>query len=244
MAKENIIFGIRPVIEAIKAGKEIEKILVQTSLRSENSWELRKLTTEIGIPVQYVPLEKLNRVTMKNHQGVIAYISPVTYQPLENIVPALFEDGKTPLLLILDRITDVRNIGAIARTAECVGVHAIIVPSKGSGLINEDTVKTSAGAIYKIPVCREDNLKDSIDFLRSSGLQIVSCTEKAEKPFYEGDFHGPVAIIMGSEDDGISEEYLKRSDLLVRIPLLGETESLNVSVAAGILLYEVVKQRM
>lgn len=244
MAKENIIFGIRPVIEAIKAGKEIEKILVQTSLRSENSWELRKLTTELTIPVQYVPLEKLNRVTMKNHQGVIAYISPVVYQPLSNIVPALFEEGKTPLLLILDRITDVRNIGAIARTAECVGVDAIIVPSKGSGLINEDTVKTSAGAIYKIPVCREDNLKDTIEFLKSSGLQIVSCTEKAEKPFYESDFRGPLAIIMGSEDDGISEEYLKRSDIMVRIPLLGETESLNVSVAAGILLYEVVKQRM
>lgn len=232
------------MIEAIKAGKEIEKILVQTGLRSENSWELRKLTSDLSIPVQHVPIEKLNRVTQKNHQGIIAYISPVSYQPLENIVPDLFEQGKIPLLLILDRITDVRNIGAIARTAECAGVHAIIVPSKGSGLINEDTVKTSAGAIYKIPVCREENLKTTIDFLKNSGLQIISCTEKAEKAYYETDYREPLAIIMGSEDDGISEEYLKRSDEMVRIPVLGETESLNVSVAAGVLLYEVVKQRM
>jgi 23S rRNA (guanosine2251-2'-O)-methyltransferase len=243
LSKENIIFGIRPIIEAIKAGKEIEKILLQTNLKGENSWELRKLTTELDIPVQYVPIEKLNRVTQKNHQGVIAYISPVIYQPLEQIVPSLFENGKTPFLLILDRITDVRNFGAIARTAECAGVHAIVVPSKGSGLINEDAVKTSAGALYKIPVCREENLKTTIEFLKDSGLKIISCTEKGEQLYYEADYREPLAIIMGSEEDGVSQEYLKRSDAMVKLPVLGEIESLNVSVAAGIVLYEVVKQR-
>lgn len=243
MSKENIIFGIRPIIEAIKAGKEIEKILLQTNLKGENSWELRKLTTELDIPVQYVPIEKLNRVTQKNHQGVIAYISPVIYQPLDQIVPSLFENGKTPFLLILDRITDVRNFGAIARTAECAGVHAIVVPSKGSGLINEDAVKTSAGALYKIPVCREENLKTTIEFLKDSGLKIISCSEKGDKLYYEADYREPLALIMGSEEDGVSQEYLKRSDAMVKLPVLGEIESLNVSVAAGIVLYEVVKQR-
>ncbi len=243
MSKENIIFGIRPVIEAIKAGKEIDRILIQNGLKSENSWELKKLIGELNIPVQYVPLEKLNKVTQKNHQGIICFISEISYQPLENILPMIFEKGRNPLLLILDRITDVRNFGAITRTAECAGVDAIIIPSKGSARINADAVKTSAGAIYKIPICREDNLKNSIEFIKDSGIEIIACTEKATESYSDISYDKPCAIILGSEDDGISPEYLKRADKKTRIPLSGEIESLNVSVAAGIILFEAVKQR-
>lgn len=232
------------MIEAIKAGKEIDRVLMQNGLKSENSWELKKLIAELNIPVQYVPIDKLNRVTFKNHQGVICYISEVAYQPLENILPMIFEKGENPFLLICDRITDVRNFGAIARTAECAGVHAIIIPSKGAARINADTVKTSAGAIYKIPVCREDNLKNTIDFLKESGIEIIACTEKATVPYHSIDYNKPIAIIMGSEEDGISQEYLKKSDKTILIPLQGETESLNVSVAAGIILFEAVKQKL
>jgi 23S rRNA (guanosine2251-2'-O)-methyltransferase len=243
VSKENIIFGIWPVIEAIKAGKEIDRVLIQTGLKSESSWELKKLTADLQIPVQYVPIEKLNKITHKNHQGIICFISEVAYQPLENVLPMIYEKGETPLILILDRITDVRNFGAICRTAECAGVHAIVIPSKGAARINADAVKASAGAIYKIPICREDNLKNTIDFIKESGIEIIACTEKTEENYYSANFCKPVAIIMGSEEDGISAEYLKKSDVKIRIPLSGEIESLNVSVAAGVVLFEAVKQR-
>ncbi len=243
MSKENIIFGIRPVIEAIKSGKEIDRLLIQTGLKSEGSWELKKLTGELQIPVQYVPLEKLNKITRMNHQGIICFISEIAYQPLENILPMVYEKGKDPFLLIVDRITDVRNFGAITRTAEGAGVDAVIIPSKGSARINADAVKASAGAIYKIPVCREDNLKKTIDFIKESGITIIACTEKATKSYTEVDYSKPCAIILGSEEDGVSQEYLHKADEMVRIPLAGEIESLNVSVAAGIILFEVVKQR-
>lgn len=243
MAKDNVVYGIRPVIEAIKAGKEIEKILIQNGLRSEGFHELRALINELNIPFQYAPLEKLNKVTYNNHQGIIAYMSSIVYQSLENIVAGTFEEGKTPLILILDRITDVRNFGAIARTAECAGVHAIVIPSRGAAQINPDAVKTSAGALNNIPVCRSENLKDTIKFLKHSGLKIVACTEKAEDFYYKADFTEPLAIILGSEENGISGEYLKLSDLNVKIPILGMTDSLNVSVATGIILFEAIKQR-
>lgn len=242
--KSQMLFGIRPVIEAIKAGKDVEKILIQQGLTGELFNELKNILKESKIPFQYVPVEKLTRVTGKNHQGVIAFVSPVTYQSVENIIPSLYESGKTPLLLILDRITDVRNFGAITRTAECAGVNAIIIPSRGAAQINADALKTSAGALFKIPICRSENLKHTIDFLKESGLQIVSCTEKTNTYYYEVNFKLPTAIVMGSEEDGISEEYLKRSDFKTKIPLIGEIESLNVSVATGIILYEVVKQRL
>lgn len=241
--KGQMLFGIRPVIEAINAGKDVEKIIIQQGLTGELFNELRILLKNSEIPFQYVPVEKLNRVTNKNHQGVIAYVSPVTYQNIENIIPDIYESGKIPLLLILDRITDVRNFGAITRTAECAGVNAIIIPSRGAAQINADAVKTSAGALFNIPICRSENLKHTIDFLKESGLQIVSCTEKTDTYYYEADLKIPTAIIMGSEEDGISEEYLKRSDFRGKIPLIGEIPSLNVSVATGIILYEAVKQR-
>lgn len=239
----SIIFGTRAVIEAINAGKEIDRVFIQDRLRNELANELRKLVIDHKIPYQFVPVEKLNRLTQKNHQGVVAYISVVTYYRTEDILPLVFEKGKVPLFLILDRITDVRNFGAIARSAECAGVDAIIIPSRGAAQVNGDAVKTSAGALHKIPVCREENLKTTIEYLKESGLQIVSCTEKTDSYYYDLDLTQPTAIIMGSEEDGISGEYLKRSDHKAKIPLMGEIGSLNVSVAAGVILYEAVRQR-
>ena len=244
MEKDTMIYGVRPVIEALQAGKEIEKVLVVTGLKSELFPEMRKLLNEKEIPMQYVPIEKLNRVTRQNHQGVIAFVSPIVYEDYEQIVPALFDIGRNPLVLILDRITDVRNFGAIARTAECAGVDAIIVPSRGSALMGADAVKTSAGALFKIPVCRSANLKDTIDYMKACGLQVVAATEKATDYHFQIDLTLPTAIMMGSEEDGVSPEYLKRCDKQIRIPMAGEIESLNVSVAAGVILFEAVKQRM
>jgi 23S rRNA (guanosine2251-2'-O)-methyltransferase len=244
MEKDTMIYGVRPVIEALQAGKEIEKVLVVNGLKSELFPEMRKLLNEKDIPMQYVPAEKLNRVTRQNHQGVIAFVSPIIYEDYEQIVPALFDIGRNPLVLILDRITDVRNFGAIARTAECAGVDAIIVPSRGSALMGADAVKTSAGALFKIPVCRSVNLKDTIDYMKACGLQVVAATEKASDYHFQIDLTIPTAILMGSEEDGVSPEYLKRCDQRIRIPMAGEIESLNVSVAAGIILFEAVKQRM
>ncbi len=243
MKKENLIYGIRPVIEAVKSSKEIDKLLIQRGLRNNMFYELKKLIKKFNIPFQYVPVEKLNRITSKNHQGIICFLSYISYQQIEDILPTIYEQGEAPLILILDRITDVRNMGAIARTAECAGVNAIIIPSKGSAQINPDAVKTSAGALLKIPVHRSNNLKNTIEYLKNSGLKIVACTEKTNDLYYSVDFALPTAIIMGSEENGVSEEYLKISDSKVKIPLKGEIESLNVSVAAGIILYEAVKQR-
>ncbi len=243
MKKENIIYGIRPIIEAVKSGKEIDKILIQTGLNNELYFQLRKLINEFEIPFQYVPVKKLNRITSKNHQVVICFISNIAYHNIENLLPGIYEDGKLPLLLILDRITDVRNMGAIARTAECAGVHAIIIPEKGSAQINSDTIKASAGSLYKIPVCKSKNLKNTIEYLKESGVQIIAATEKAGNYYTSADFTKPTAIIMGSEENGVSGEYLKRSDFKVKIPILGDIESLNVSVATGVILYEAVNQR-
>jgi len=244
MEKDKMVYGVRPVIEALQAGKEIEKVLVVTGLKSELFPEMRKMLNEKDIPMQYVPIEKLNRVTRQNHQGVIAFVSPIVYEDYEQIIPALFDIGRNPLVLILDRITDVRNFGAIARTAECAGVDAIIVPSRGSALMGADAVKTSAGALFKIPVCRSVNLKDTIDYIKACGLQVVAATEKATDYHFQIDLTLPTAIMLGSEEDGVSPEYLKRCDQRVRIPMVGEIESLNVSVAAGVILFEAVKQRM
>ncbi|MBI3502256.1 MAG: 23S rRNA (guanosine(2251)-2'-O)-methyltransferase RlmB [Bacteroidetes bacterium] len=238
------IFGIHPILEAIRAGKDIEKVFMQKGTGNTLMSELYKEITEYKIPFQFVPPEKLNHlVKSKNHQGVVALLSPITYQNIENIIPTVFEKGETPLVLILDRITDVRNLGAIARTAECAGVHVLIVPAKGSAQINSDAIKTSAGAIFNLPICRSENLKHTIEFLKRSGLQIIGCTEKGNKKINELNFSLPTAIIIGSEEDGISEEYLNRCDAEAAIPLLGQTASLNVSVAAGITLYEVMRQK-
>lgn len=239
-----MIYGIHAVTEAIRAGKEIDKLFLQEGLKSDLSSELRRLTKENNIIYVMVPGAKLERIAAgKNHQGCVAFLSSVSYSKIENILPAVFEAGRTPLLLILDRITDVRNFGAIARSAECAGVDAIIIPTRGSAQINADAVKTSAGALHSIPVCREDNIKATLEYLKESGLRIASCTEKGSTPHSSTDLSGPLAIIMGSEEDGISPEYLKRSDVRILIPMRGKISSLNVSVATGIVLFEVLRQR-
>jgi 23S rRNA (guanosine2251-2'-O)-methyltransferase len=243
--KENneFVFGIRAVIEAVKAGRDIETIYLQRGLAGDLFTELKTLLHGTLIPLSSVPVEKLNRMSQKNHQGVIAVISPITYENIEDIIPAIFEKGETPLILVLDSVTDVRNMGAIARTAACVGVHAIVVPLKNAAQINADAIKTSAGALFNIPICRHDNLKKICLFLQDSGLQIVACTEKTTDLIYAPDYTMPTAIIMGSEDEGISNDLLRVANHLAKIPMAGKIESLNVSVAAGVILYEAVRQR-
>lgn len=242
--QNQLIFGIRPVIEAIEAGKEIENLFIQRGLGGALFRELQSVVQIHNIKYQLVPVEKLNRLSSKNHQGVIAFISPVTYHETAQLIPAIYERGEVPLVLVLDRITDVRNFGAIVRSAECAGVHAVIVPLRGAAQVNSDAVKTSAGALYRVPVCREANLKETLNFLKDSGLQVIACTEKTDASMYDVDITVPSAIIMGSEEDGISPEYLKLSDFRAKIPLMGDIASLNVSVAAGIILFEAVRQRM
>ncbi|MCD7971230.1 MAG: 23S rRNA (guanosine(2251)-2'-O)-methyltransferase RlmB [Candidatus Azobacteroides sp.] len=243
MEKNEVIFGIRAVIEAIQAGKDIDKIFIKKDLQGELSVDLFRLIRENKILSQRVPVEKLNRITRKNHQGVIAFISAVPYQKIEDIIPALFEEGKNPFVVILDGITDVRNFGAIARTCECAGVNAIVIPEKGSVSINADAIKTSAGALLSLPVCREKNLTQAIKFLKDSGVHIVVASEKGDKIYREASYSDPVAILMGAEDTGVDPERLRISDEIVSIPQFGVIGSLNVSVAAGILLYEVVRNR-
>ena len=238
-----MIFGIRAVIEAAEAGKDIDKVLVKRELSGELFKELQEVLRRYEIPMQKVPLERIDRITRKNHQGVIAFTSAVTYQKLDQIVPFLYEQGKNPLIVVLDGITDVRNFGAIARTCEVAGVDAIVIPARGSVSVNADAIKTSAGALHIIPVCRENSLKDAVVFLKNSGIRVVAATEKAAKNYTVADMSVPVAILMGSEDEGVSPEILRVCDELVKVPQFGSIQSLNVSVAAGVMIYEVVRQR-
>ncbi len=237
------VFGIRAVIEAIESGKEIESLYVQKGISGDLFKELRKLIDERNVKFQYVPVEKLNRLCRGNHQGVFAFISPISFHSVEDLIPFIFEQGETPLLLILDRITDVRNFGAIARTAECAGVHGIVLPMKESAAINADAIKTSAGALFKIPVCRVNNLKKAVEYMQESGLQVIACSEKNDQSVYSADFTIPTAVVLGSEEDGISNDIMRIVDRYAKIPMKGEIESLNVSVAAGVILYEALRQR-
>lgn len=240
---DNLIYGTRPVIESLKVGKEFDKIFIQKGLRSEQLAELYQLIKMYDSPFQHVPVEKLNRLTRKNHQGVVGFVSVVTYQPLEEVVQRIYERSQTPLLMVLDGVTDVRNFGAIVRSAECAGAHAILFPTQGSAQLNADTMKTSAGALNHLAICRTKNLNQALEYLQQSGIQLVAATEKAGKALYDVDYTVPTAVLMGSEEDGISPAYLRKADHQVHIPMLGRTESLNVSVAAGVLLYEAVRQR-
>jgi 23S rRNA (guanosine2251-2'-O)-methyltransferase len=240
---ENLIYGTRAVLEALRSGKEVEKLFLQNNLNNPLIKELKFELKSRSVHFQLVPIEKLNRLTRNNHQGVVAFVAEISYSSIENLIPTLFERGKNPLVIILDRITDTRNMGAIARTAECMGASAIVIPSRGSAIINADTVKTSAGALHYIPICREDNLKTVIDYLKDSGFVIVACSEKTNETIYQADYTKPVAIILGSEENGISGEYMKRADTIVKIPMTGKIESLNVSVAAGMILSEAIRQR-
>lgn len=243
MQNEHLIFGIKPVIEALNAGKEIDKLYIQKDISGAGITELRNAVKKSKVPFAHVPVQKLNRLTNQNHQGVVGLISPIELVDIESLLPTLFEAGKAPFLLILDRVTDVRNFGAITRTAECAGVDAIIIPKRESAQINGDAIKTSAGALNRIPVAKVDNLTDTVMFLQASGLSVIACTEKTEASIYDVDYKNPTAIVMGSEEKGISNQILKIADAKAKIPLLGEISSLNVSVAAGIILYQAVKQR-
>jgi 23S rRNA (guanosine2251-2'-O)-methyltransferase len=240
-----LIFGLRPIMEALESGKDFEKIYLLKNMQPAMSRLITELANPAGVPISVVPEEKLNTLTRKNHQGAVAFLSPISYQPLPELVISLFEQGKNPLLMLLDRVTDVRNFGAIARSAECLGAHAIVIPSRGGAQINGDAMKTSAGALNILPVSREANLKQTIRYLQGSGIQVVACTEKAvdDLSVNAPDLSGPVALLLGSEEDGISPEYLKMADARVKIPILGTISSLNVSVAAGIMLFEAARQR-
>jgi 23S rRNA (guanosine2251-2'-O)-methyltransferase len=239
-----LIFGIRAVIEAAMAGKEFERIFIQRDVSGNLVKELKTILAEKELHYVSVPAEKINRMTRKNHQGVVAILSQVSYSDIGSVIPTLFESGVDPVVIMLDRITDVRNFGAICRTAEFMGVGAVIIPERGSALISGDAVKASAGALNRITVCREHNLKDTIAYLKESGFQIVGCTEKGDLNANQCKFDRPVCIIMGSEEDGISPEYLKRCDHKVRIQGTGNIASLNVSVAAGMILYEIYRQKI
>lgn len=244
MEKSEYIFGIRAVMEAIEAGKDIDRIMVKKDLSNELANELFAVAKQYDVPIRRVPLEKINRISRKNHQGVIAILSQVTYNKLENLVPMLYEEGRLPFVVLLDGVTDVRNFGAIARTCECAGVDAIVIPDHNSVGVNGDAVKTSAGALHYLPVCREHTILGAVRFLKDNGYQVVAATEKADFNYTKGDYTNPVAIVMGAEDTGISPEVLRQCDTLVSIPQFGNIGSLNVSVAAGVLIYEVVRQRL
>lgn len=238
-----MVFGFRAVMEAVDSGADIDKIFMKKDIQSDLAKDLYAAVKGRDIPVVRVPLEKINKLCKKNHQGVVAFISPVAYQKITSLIPSLYEQGKTPLVVVLDGITDTRNFGAIARTCECAGVDAIVIPQQGSASITADAIKTSAGALLRVPVCREHNLQFVLNYLKESGLKVVGATEKAAKFYTEEDMTSPVAIVMGAEDKGISSENLALCDECLRIPIEGFTSSLNVSVAAGIMIYEVLRQR-
>lgn len=244
MDRNDYIFGIRPVIEAIEAGRDIDKIFVSKGLHSDVARELLDKAREMHVLVQRVPPEKIQRITRKQTQGVLAILSAVTYHRLDHLVPELYEAGLMPFVLILDGITDVRNFGAIARTAECAGVDAIVIPQHGSVSVGGDAVKTSAGALLHIPVCRERSVRGAVQFLKDNGYRVVAVSEKADINYTEANFTDPVALVMGAEDVGISPDVYELCDLRVGIPMFGKIGSLNVSVAAGVLMYEVVRQRL
>lgn len=242
--KEDLIFGIRAVIEAINADREINKILIQKGLQKELFFELKEATAGKNFFIQFVPSEKLDRLSDKNHQGVVAYLSPKEYESFETLVDGYVESGEKASFLFLDRLTDVRNFGAIARTAECMGVNAIVIPGKGSVQVTADAIKTSAGALNRIPVCKVGNLKDSIFYLQQSGFRVIACTEKSNVPLYEVNLRGQIGIVMGSEEDGISSDILKMADIKAKIPMSGNISSLNVGVATGMILYEKIRQEL
>ncbi|MFS4484074.1 23S rRNA (guanosine(2251)-2'-O)-methyltransferase RlmB [Hyunsoonleella sp. 2307UL5-6] len=238
------IFGIRAIIEAINSEETIDKVFLQKGLKGELFTELESVIRKNSINTSYVPVEKLNRLTKKNHQGAVAQISPIAFHDIETLVLNITESGKTPLFLLLDQLSDVRNFGAIIRTAECTGVNGIIIQKKGGAPVNGDTIKTSAGAVFKIPICKVDHIKDAVFYMQASGIKVIAATEKTNNTLYNISFKEPCAIIMGSEGRGINPSTLKVVDEKAKLPLLGDIESLNVSVACGAFLYEVVRQRL
>jgi len=242
--KNTFIFGRHPIVEALQSGTRFDKIFLQQGTRGDLEKEIRYLCRTQDVPLQYVPKEKMNKMVKGNHQGIIGFLALLDYYRLEDIVPGIFEKGETPLLLLLDRVTDVRNLGAIARSAEICGVHALIVPKSGSALINADAIKTSAGALLRLHVCRENSLVTAVEYLQNSGIQVFASDLKAGKYIFDLDLTTPAALIVGSEEEGVHPSLLERVQGRFIIPQQGETDSFNVSVAAGIMLYETLRQRM
>ena len=242
--KTQYIYGVHAVLEAFEAGKDIDKILLSKTLNDETAKEISEKARALRVPVQRVPVQKIDRITRKNHQGVLAMMAAVTYYQVEDLVPQLFDVGENPFIVVLDGVTDVRNFGAVARTCECAGVSAIVIPDRESVSVNADAVKTSAGALNYLPVCREHNLVKAVRLMRDSGFKIVGTSDKSQMPYTKGNYTGPVAIVLGAEDKGISPEIMKLCDTQVLIPEFGHINSLNVSVAGGIMIYEVVRQRL
>jgi len=238
-----VIFGRQTILEAFKAGKGLEKLFLQKGARGEVIDQLTAAARAAGTPVSLVPIEKLNRLGRPNHQGAVGMLSLIEYSSLHHIIAACFDEGREPFVIILDQLTDVRNVGSIARSSECAGVDAILIPAKGSAQINSDAMKTSAGALNHIAVCKENNFHEACKYLKESGVRLVACTEKGEASYCKADLTGPIALIMGSEEDGISSQLLKLADLEVVIPVMGKIASLNVSNAASIMLFEVLRQR-
>jgi 23S rRNA (guanosine2251-2'-O)-methyltransferase len=242
--KTQTVCGMRPVMEAIDAGKQIDRIFIQSNLEGRLAQELKSKAKDAGLPIQYVPVEKLNRLTDSNHQGVVAMISAIVYRDFLGLVQPLLDEGKSPFVVVLDHVTDVRNFGAIVRTAECTGVDAVIVPDRGGAQINEDAIKCSSGALLRMPICRESNFKTLLNLASQLGFQICAATEKGATDYLNVDFTKPTLLVMGAEDTGISPEVLKMSNVRARLPICGEVQSLNVSVAAGVFMYEMLRQRM
>lgn len=241
-SKSSILFGLHPVLEALRSGAELDKILIHREAPQQTTLELVQLARQAGIEIQKVPLAKLQQITKKNHQGVVAMRSMISYASLDHVISEAFGKGEVPRILALDHITDVRNMGALARTAACAGMHALVVPSKGSAQINSDAIKSSSGALLHLPVCKVQRLTDAIRYLKESGLTVLAATEKASESVFEADLTGPLAVVVGSEEDGISDEVVRLADQLVQIPMMGKISSLNVSVATGVVLFEMVRQ--
>lgn len=239
-----MVYGTRAVMEAARSGRQMEKVFLQAGVNNDLMKELVQALKERDVPFSWVPAEKLNRLTSKNHQGAVGFLSAIQYASLQRVIDHAYSEGRVPFLLLLDRITDVRNFGAVARTCECAGLDAIVMEEKGNAPVTADAVKTSAGALHHLPVCRVKSMKQTLKELRDNGIQVVACTEKAAEDIYVADLTGPTALLMGSEEDGISPPLLKDADVLVKIPLNGKIESLNVSVAAGVAIYEAVRQRL
>lgn len=242
MKTHKTIFGLHPIIEALEAGKNIDKILLKRGSKSEETQRIVTLARERMIPIQIVPIEKINRISQRNHQGVVAFLAEIEYTTLDQLIPMIYEEGRTPFLVLLDGITDVRNFGAIARTAECAGVDAIIIPDRGSVSVTGDAIKTSAGALHRLPVCRVSSIPNTIKTLQEYGIRVVTASEKAEQLYTDACLTSPIALVMGNEELGPSKETLRVSDDIVRIPQVGSIGSLNVSVASGILIYETLRQ--
>jgi 23S rRNA (guanosine2251-2'-O)-methyltransferase len=242
--RKDIIYGVRAVIEAVKAERDINKILILKGMNKELFLELKETLKGKNYPLQFVPVQKLDALTSGNHQGVVAFISPIEFSNIETFVDQKIENNEKVSILVLDRITDVRNFGAVARTAECMGVDALLISSSGNAMVNADAVKTSAGALNRIKVCRTDNIKNALFYMQQSGIRVVACTEKSKIPLNEVNLRGSVAIIMGSEENGITQDILNMADIKARIPMKGEIGSLNVSVASGMVLYEKYRQEL